>query len=100
VEIAPGPFDGELELEDAARAEGDGGAPAPVLGPVGDEHDVGGEKILWASVNGPKEGLPISSSPSKMNFTLTAGGRSSSSMRARASRWDQIGPLSSEAPRA
>ena len=76
------------------------GRPLACLGPSVTSTRSAASRSLCFSVNGPKNGLPISSSPSKMNLRFTVGARPSSSMRARASRWLQMGPLSSEAPRA
>ena len=76
------------------------GRPLACLGPSVTRTRSAPRSSRCFSVKGPKNGLPISSSPSKMNLTLTRGGSASSSIKASASRWDQIGPLSSDDPRA
>ena len=45
VNVALRDLDLELELHVAPRPAGHGGAAAVVLGPVGDEHEVGGEQV-------------------------------------------------------
>ena len=49
------------------------GRPLACLGPSVTMTTSAASRSRCASVNGPKNGLPISSSPSKMSFTLTPG---------------------------
>jgi len=76
------------------------GRPLSCLGPSVTRTRSAARRSRCFSVKSPKKGLPISSSPSRMSFTFTLGARPAASMHASASRWHQIGPLSSEAPRA
>ena len=75
------------------------GRPLASLGPSVTRTRSAASRSRCCSVKGPKCWLPISSSPSKMNFTATRGTIPRARMSSIAVRCAQIGPLSSEAPR-
>ena len=62
------------------------GRPLACLGPSVTITTSAASRSRCFSVNGPKKGLPISSSPSKMSFTLTVGAMPAASMSSSAFR--------------
>jgi hypothetical protein len=71
VQVLGGAAQAELERGEAAGAHHRAGVVGAPHAAVGADHQVGPEPLALAATKGTSDGLPISSSPSIRNTTLT-----------------------------